>query len=553
MTDADATAAPRRVLVIGGYGGFGARLSRRLAAQGHLVIVAGRSAERARAFAATFAGAEGVALDTHTPDLANRIAATGAALVIDAAGPFQQAQPWVARAALAAGIDYCDLADARDFVCGIAALDAEAKAKGIAILSGASSVPALSGAVVRHLADGMARIASVDIAISASNRGGAGASVARAMLSYAGKSFGVWRGGRANTLVGWQGLTSTRIAIDHSQSLGRRWLADADVPDLALLPERLPGRPSVRFRAGTDRAVQVTGLWLIAAIVRSRLIGSGIVLAGLLRPLQQLTGVGASLWSGMQVRIIGERDGVAVEREWTLLVGDGKGPEVPTIAAALLADRMLRGVIAPGARDAGEALEIGDFDAAFDSIAALRETRERILPPSLYRQVLGDAFELLPKALQSMHSIIGVGGAGGRGTVTRGRDPVARLIAAMMRFPRGGDHDLHVLFEIGDEHEIWTRDFGGQRFHSCLSKAGGQLTESFGPMRFHFDLPVDAGGLTMLLNRWTMLGVPMPLCLAPRITARETEEQGHFTFDVAIAFPVVGNVIRYCGWLDRIA
>ncbi len=522
-------------------------------AQGHRVIVAGRSAECAAAFATTLNGAEGIALDTCSPDLAARIAATGVAVVVDAAGPFQQAEPLVARAALAVGIDFCDLADARDFVCGIAALDVAAKAKGVAILSGASSVPALSGAVVRQLTEGMERVASVDIAISASNRGGAGNSVAQAMLSYAGKSFTVSRGGRDDTLIGWQGLTRQSIAVGNGPSLDRRWLADADVPDLALLPERLPGRPSVRFRAGTDRAVQVIGLWLVAALVRLRLIESGTILAGLLGPMQRLTGIGGSAWSGMFVRVIGERDTVAIEREWTLLVGDGKGPEVPTLAAALLVERMLRGGVAPGARDAGEALKLSDFDAPFDSIGAQRETRERTLPPSLYRRVLGDAFDTLPLAPRAMHSIIGVGGATGKGTVTRGRNPLARLIATIMRFPREGEHDLHVLFEIADDHETWTRDFGGQRFHSRLSMAGGRLTEAFGPMCFHFDLPADVDGLTMLLRRWTAFGLPMPLWLAPRIAAREAQADGHFTFDVAIAFPLIGPIIHYNGWLDRFA
>ena len=39
-----------RILVIGGYGGFGARLTRRLIAAGHDVLVAGRSADKAAAF-----------------------------------------------------------------------------------------------------------------------------------------------------------------------------------------------------------------------------------------------------------------------------------------------------------------------------------------------------------------------------------------------------------------------------------------------------------------------------------------------------------------------
>jgi saccharopine dehydrogenase-like NADP-dependent oxidoreductase len=43
---------------------------------------------------------------------------------VDAAGPFQGAEPRVARAAIAAGLHYVDLADARDFVAGFRALDA---------------------------------------------------------------------------------------------------------------------------------------------------------------------------------------------------------------------------------------------------------------------------------------------------------------------------------------------------------------------------------------------------------------------------------------------
>ena len=52
-----------RVIVLGGYGGFGARLSRRLARDGWHVVVAGRNLAKAQAFAATLADAEGVAAD----------------------------------------------------------------------------------------------------------------------------------------------------------------------------------------------------------------------------------------------------------------------------------------------------------------------------------------------------------------------------------------------------------------------------------------------------------------------------------------------------------
>ena len=41
-------------------------------------------------------------------------------LVIDAAGPFQASGTRLVEAAIAAEVDYCDLADGRDWVCGFA-------------------------------------------------------------------------------------------------------------------------------------------------------------------------------------------------------------------------------------------------------------------------------------------------------------------------------------------------------------------------------------------------------------------------------------------------
>jgi len=103
-----------RILVIGGYGGFGARLCRRLVAAGHEVLVAGRSRGKATAFAATLPRAQPLVLDRS--DIVGALPALEADLVIDAAGPFQGSSYAVPEACIAARIPYLDLADARDFV-----------------------------------------------------------------------------------------------------------------------------------------------------------------------------------------------------------------------------------------------------------------------------------------------------------------------------------------------------------------------------------------------------------------------------------------------------
>jgi hypothetical protein len=120
-----------------------------------------------------------------------------------------------------------------------------------------------------------------------------------------------------------------------------------------------------------------------------------------------------------------------------------------------------------------------------------------------------------------------------------------------MRFPPSGHYPLRVDFAERGGAERWTRDFGGHRFASTLSAAGpGQVAERFGPLNFVFDLPAGPHGLAMHLRRWTVLGLALPLFLAPRIQAREwQDEEGRFRFEVAVALPLAGDVIHYAGWL----
>jgi hypothetical protein len=94
---------------------------------------------------------------------------------------------------------------------------------------------------------------------------------------------------------------------------------------------------------------------------------------------------------------------------------------------------------------------------------------------------------------------------------------------------------------------------GGRRLcravRGHLSENHGLLAERFGRLRFGFELPSDGHGLEMRLKRWSLLGVPLPLKLAPGIVAREWQEGERFHFDVAVSLPVVGPVVHYRGWL----
>ena len=138
-----------RILIVGGYGAFGARAARRLAREpGYEIVIAGRSKVAASAFADELARTAAAKVSHAILDAvtarAEDIRALSPTVVINASGPFQAQSYGLARACIGAACHYVDLADARAFVTGIAQLDREAHAAGVSVISGASSVPGLS-------------------------------------------------------------------------------------------------------------------------------------------------------------------------------------------------------------------------------------------------------------------------------------------------------------------------------------------------------------------------------------------------------------------------
>ncbi|SCB35774.1 SDR family oxidoreductase [Rhizobium hainanense] len=539
----------RKILVLGGYGGFGARLSRRLAGDGFEVLVTGRNLEAAKALASRLPNAIGLQADRNG-DIAAILDNHKPFLLIDAAGPFQHSDDRVVRACIKAGIHYIDLADARDFVGSIGSLDEQAKAASVTVISGASSVPALSTAVVAELSKDMQAVRSIEISISASNRATAGASVASAILSYVGKPVRLWRGRRWQNATGWHMLKRENYVVAGHRPL-RRLVALADVPDHDLLVEGIAGRPSVVFRAGPEFTFQTLALWLLSWLVAWGWLASLGNISRSLLPLQGLTARFGTARSAVTIEAKGIAQGIMRARRWTLIAENGDGAEIPTLPAQLLARALRDGRLLPGARHAGGLLSLEDFRTLFRDLAISEETTETSYKP-LYLRIMGPAFAHLAKSVRAMHEVFGDGGAKGEAIVTRGHSPVTRLVARVFGFPAAGKHALHVSFKERDGIEQWTRDFSGQRFRSHLSDENGHLVERFGPFRFSFDLPMRDNGFCMEIRRWSFLRLPLPLFLAPQSVAHEWAEDGRFQFDVPIALPFIGLVVHYRGWLEPI-
>lgn len=230
----------------------------------------------------------------------------------------------------------------------------------------------------------------------------------------------------------------------------------------------------------------------------------------------------------------------------------GEGPEIPTLAAQLLARRLAAGTLVPGARTAFAELELANFEPLFASLAVRQHVEEQHCEP-LYRQVMAADFDRLAAPVRTLHSLIGFGRAEGRGTVERGTSPLARLVGWMMGFPSGGEYPVTVRFAAKPGRERWTRQFGRHRFSSEMSRKGDLLVERFGPLRFRFALAAATNGsLAMRACGWTAFGVPMPRWLGPRVAASECADGGRFRFDVVVSLPLIGLIVGYKGWLKLV-
>jgi NAD(P)-dependent dehydrogenase (short-subunit alcohol dehydrogenase family) len=318
----------KRIVILGGGGNFGAMIMRELARENDLEVIA---ASRSSAHS----------LDIAAPDFADKLAALKPAIVIHTVGPYQGQDYHVARACIACGAHYIDLADARAFVAGIGALDEAAKKRGVLLVSGASSVPCLSAALIDHYRREFSALESVDYAITTAQQTNRGLATASSILGYAGKPFTTLIRGAMKTVYGWQDLHARNF-----DGLGRRWLGNCDIPDLALFPARYPGLKTLRFYAGVEVPVIHFGLWALAGLVRAHVLPGLEGAAPMLLKISRLFDACGGGDSGfyMTLRGVG-RDGKPLGVNFSLTARSGDGVLIPSLPSIILAKRLARGEI----------------------------------------------------------------------------------------------------------------------------------------------------------------------------------------------------------------
>lgn len=522
------------------------------------LLIAGRSFAKANAFCeALQAQAKTTPLVfDRDADVEDQLKTIQPDVVVDATGPFQDYgdDPYrIIKACIANSIDYMDLADGSDFVKGVAQFDSLAKTKNIYVLSGVSSFPVLTAAVVRNLSKDFSKVRKIFGGIAPSPYAGVGLNVIRAIASYAGKPLPLVHRGKKSMGYAFTETLRYTIAPPGYLPLDNIRFSLVDVPDLQVLPELWPGLDSIWMGAGPVPEILHRMLNGLAWLVRKKILSSLSPFASLFYFVTNFARWGEHR-GGMFVSVKGlDQRGNKIERSWHLLAEGDDGPYIPSMAVEAVIRRILAGnQPQAGARTATRDLELEDYEALFKTKTIYTGIRESDTQGCLYKRMLNSAWDPLPAQIKEMHeSKVYVKGLA---NIERGEGWLASLIARAFRFPEAGEQiPVKVVFTKTDDGEIWKRTFGEKSFTSYQYQGSGKnkrlVSEKFGPLTFGLALVVKEEKLFLVVRRWSLLGIPLPRVLAPNGASYEYVEDGKFNFDVEIKLPLIGLIVRYQGWL----
>ncbi len=167
---------------------------------------------------------------------------------------------------------------------------------------------------------------------------------------------------------------------------------------------------------------------------------------------------------------------------------------------------------------------------------------------SLYRRILGEAFDTLPPVLRRFHDQECGGSASGTFCVIHGKGWLCRRLARLGRLPDPGSA-VPVRLRVVSEgpRERWIREIGGRRLETLQWGHHGLLVEAVGPFRSGYRVDAGPEGMRLRSVRGWLYALPIPSALAPRIEAVVAAPGNAWHVRVRIVLPLLGLLAGYEG------
>lgn len=170
----------------------------------------------------------------------------------------------------------------------------------------------------------------------------------------------------------------------------------------------------------------------------------------------------------------------------------------------------------------------------------------------LFHRAYGEGLNALPAPIRDLHDVHGDRSFEGRVSVERGITAMARLFAALMRFPpTATDQRLTLRIRRDSDSEEWARCFDSRPMVSRLSagRAENSVIERLFPIAATSRVLPDTEGVTQQLVGLRVLGLPVPRAYWPKLDVREGADGDRYTFRMRIEDPWGRLVVAYNGWV----
>jgi saccharopine dehydrogenase-like NADP-dependent oxidoreductase len=337
----------KRVVVLGGYGALGSRVSAAIARIPYVeCVIAGRHINEARRMAEQVL-ATTRAVDIEDRDEVEKVLAD-ADIVVNCTGPYSDRNLNVARFCSRSGIHYIDFADDRAYVNGVLRLGPQARRNNSLLVTGAGSLPVIAAVLVDAVQSHFSEVDEVYVHGTTGNQVATGLASTESLIGKVGASMRVKRRGRWRQLECW---TEPHV-IQFPDPVGRRRTYLYDVPNADEFARRYNAR-SANFSLGLQLAVFNIGLRFFGWLRRRNRIRKPERWVKPLFHTGRLFKRFGDSYSAVQVFVKGIEKGDLVTHTIALVEPQGEDFGIATsVALTLIRGWVENGVTGTGARSA---------------------------------------------------------------------------------------------------------------------------------------------------------------------------------------------------------